>query len=160
MNGFKILVPVDFSDSSAVVLRYALTIAHSKPSAAITLFHVDPQVLPYYDERSGGLEPARWFTHLRLCCVKRAASIDVPIDEMVVYGDPATEIVIAAKCESYDLIVMGTHGHTGIQRLLIGSVAEAVMRDAPCPVLFVRFGNEPTEESSDAETNNLALDAD
>ena len=58
--------------------------------------------------------------------------------EFVVTGTPADEIVKAAKAWSADLIVIGTHGRGGVQRALLGSVADGVMRNAPCPVLIIR----------------------
>ena len=58
----------------------------------------------------------------------------VPYEHRMITGDPADEIVALAEEEKADLIVMGTHGRTGLGRLLMGSVAEAVVRCAPCPV--------------------------
>jgi hypothetical protein len=57
---------------------------------------------------------------------------------MMFVGDEATEIVHLARDEAFDLIVMGTHGRTGVRHLLMGSVAERIMRRAPCPVLTVK----------------------
>jgi nucleotide-binding universal stress UspA family protein len=56
----------------------------------------------------------------------------------IISGNPAEAIVERARSEGYDLLVMGTHGRTGVQHLLVGSVAEKVVRLAPCPVLTVR----------------------
>jgi len=70
----------------------------------------------------------------------------VPCVRRVTVGDPASEIVNVAKEENVDLIVMSTHGRKGISRLLMGSVAELVVRRAHCPVLTVRQpGEEPLE---------------
>jgi nucleotide-binding universal stress UspA family protein len=62
----------------------------------------------------------------------------VPVIRRLVTGDPASEIPRVAKEEKVDLIVMGTHGRTGLLRMLMGSVAELVVRRAPCAVLTVR----------------------
>ena len=59
-------------------------------------------------------------------------------EHRLVMGDPATEIVRIAEEEQAELIVLGTHGRTGLSRILMGSVAEAVVRHAPCPVLIYR----------------------
>jgi nucleotide-binding universal stress UspA family protein len=84
--------------------------------------------------------------------LRKALAAVVPTDPAVehehrlLYGDPASEIVRLAGEEQVDLIVMGTHGRTGLMRLLMGSVAEAVVRRAPCPVLTIR---EPHEVPAD-----------
>ncbi len=64
----------------------------------------------------------------------------VPMDVRVVVGRPADEILRVAREQRVDLIVMGTHGRTGLRHFLLGSVAEAVTRQAPCPVFTVRIG--------------------
>jgi hypothetical protein len=63
----------------------------------------------------------------------------IPVRHVVLQGDPATEIVQYARDAGIDLIVMGTHGRTGLDRLLMGSVAEKVLRDSPCSVLVVKL---------------------
>ena len=68
----------------------------------------------------------------------------------MVVGDPATEIVRVAADHSADVIVMGTHGRTGLSRLLLGSVAEAVLRKAPCPVFNLKA---PAPEAAPAAPN-------
>ena len=66
----------------------------------------------------------------------------VPVDTEITEGSPSTEIVRAADEQDCDLIVMGTHGRGGINRLLLGSVAETVVRAAPVPVMTVRVGDD------------------
>ena len=68
----------------------------------------------------------------------RAPSFNVPIEHRLEEGDPTTEILRVAEEAKSDLIVMNTHGRTGVGRLVLGSVAEHVLRKAPCPVLIVR----------------------
>jgi nucleotide-binding universal stress UspA family protein len=69
----------------------------------------------------------------------------VPYEHHLVVGDPAVAISDLARSEGVDLIVMGTHGRTGLRRLLMGSVAEAIVRRAPCPVFVLK---EPHQEQS------------
>ena len=71
--------------------------------------------------------------------------LDISFEHRLVMGDPASEIVRVAKEEHPELVVLGTHGRTGLSRILMGSVAEAVVRHAPCPVLIYRLN-----------TNNLS----
>ena len=77
------------------------------------------------------------------------ADADVPHEHRLLHGDPIGEIVRLAEQEHVDMIVMGTHGRTGLSRLLMGSVAEAVVRRADCPVLVVKH---PVEGEDEAET--------
>ena len=70
---------------------------------------------------------------------KEGKKMGVEVETLVVEGNPAEEILIAAEERDIDIIVMGTLGRTGIQRLLLGSVAEKVIRHAPCPVFVVRL---------------------
>ncbi|MEA1931996.1 MAG: universal stress protein [Euryarchaeota archaeon] len=90
---------------------------------------------------------------------------DVPVETEITEGSPSTEIVRAAESQGCDLIVMGTHGRGGIDRLLLGSVAEKVVRAAHVPVLTVRVGAEPAAVSdrtaAEGETDSeTAIQAD
>ena len=84
----------------------------------------------------------------RASVVSRAAGIDVTAQALM--GAPADEIVRLAESGRYDVIVMGTHGRTGLRRLLMGSIAEAVVRRSPIPVLTVRGAGDGRRQS-DAE---------
>ena len=75
--------------------------------------------------------------HVKLALL-RPEDPRVEVEHHVIEGEPAVEILKMASSKSADIIVMGTHGHTGLTRLLVGSVAEDVMRKAPCPVLTIR----------------------
>jgi nucleotide-binding universal stress UspA family protein len=83
----------------------------------------------------------------------------VPKNKTVAYehyyfkGSPVNEIVEFAERENVDLIVMASHGRTGLSRLLMGSIAEGVMRKAPCPVLIVR---QPATEQQPASSNSMS----
>jgi hypothetical protein len=69
----------------------------------------------------------------------RPTNTDIPVRHVLLSGDPAEEIVRYGRDTGMDLIVMGTHGRTGLERLLLGSVAEKVLRDAACSVLVVKL---------------------
>jgi len=97
--------------------------------------------------------------------VDMGAEHDVPVETEIVEGPPSKEIITAAEVDNCDLIVMGTHGRGGINRLLLGSVAEKVVRSASVPVMTVRVGTEPAEFSGpstaepDTDTGPMAADS-
>ena len=130
----KILLATDFSENAEVALRYACEIA-DRFQAALHILHVQKEPVPYHGYDWKGDEETRrrieelpgdpWNQKLR-------------VTRNVRFGPPFLEIVCEAKDESIDLIVMGTHGHGPLKHMLIGSVAEKVVRKAPCPVLTLR----------------------
>jgi nucleotide-binding universal stress UspA family protein len=142
----RILCPVDFSDPSLRALRHASTLAGWYASAVTALF-VDT-TLPFEDAADVGsfvvaqtavLETARSSRVLQDLrgFVSRVAgdrAVDVEVEETTGVADA---IVRRAGTLAADLIIMGTHGRTGIKHLLLGSVAERVLRTAPCPVMVV-----------------------
>ncbi|MEK7368217.1 MAG: universal stress protein [Planctomycetota bacterium] len=139
----KILCPVDYSDCSAKALRYAAGLA-LKDSARLYLMHViDKRVYDYggpvYEAQ---LSPdAEVIEHLKEKLgesVPKEIRGDIDVETIVTVGVPAQEIVNAADDKGVDVIVMGTHGRTGIAHVVMGSVAENVVRKALCPVLTVR----------------------
>lgn len=138
----RILVPIDFSDCSKKALRYALPLA-KQHQAALTLLHV---VEPVYGVGElGVLETAELEAGLREGAEKELAKVaaeaeaaQVSSDSVVWVGSAASAIVAAAGELSADLIVISTHGRTGLKHVLLGSVAEHVVQRAPCPVFVVR----------------------
>jgi len=141
----RVLVPTDFSRMSELALSYALSLA-ARDGAALHLLHVvDDAVFAaaYADGlyvelpllRSRAIEDGERKLAAAAEAVK-AANIDVTTD--VVVGKPAACITQAAEQRGTDLIVMGTHGRSGLAHLMLGSVAERVLRMAPCPVMTVR----------------------
>ena len=138
----KILVPTDFSDCSQAAVRHGLELARAF-DATLHLLHVvgDPDTAAWIH---GFPIPAREILeHFQEEARRRllAPVEDSDRTRVVVscpIGAPATEIVRHARDESIDLIVMGTHGRGFVAHVLIGSVAERVVRRAPCPVLTVR----------------------
>ena len=139
----KILVPIDFSDCSRKALRYAIPLA-SQNQATITLLYVVTRPNYIGTEYSGAMDYASYEIDLRKsgeADLKQWAEKEVPetvsVNTRVTTGPPAPHIVEFAKTLPADLIVISTHGRTGIKHMLLGSVAEHVVRSAPCPVLVV-----------------------
>jgi nucleotide-binding universal stress UspA family protein len=140
----KILCPVDFSDASRSALQVASELAR-RFDGEVTVFHAYP--LPGYTLPEGTVLPATGMlqelaeqTDALLERWKKEAIADgaprVSANKAV--GEPAAEIVAAAEDGKYDAIVVGTHGRTGLAHVLLGSVAERVVRRAPMPVVTVR----------------------
>lgn len=145
MTSFKnILVPTDFSPAADRALDEALGLARAF-GARVTLFHVyqlPPPVpdgeLAYGSEVIDALERAAGAQLERARRdAERRAGEGVPISARAVLGGPSDEILAQVQRGGHDLVVMGTHGRTGIRRLLIGSVAERVVRLSTAPVLTV-----------------------
>jgi len=141
----KILVPVDFSKNCKIALDWAMSISENL-GAQVILFHVleMPSDLKERANRHLALE-----RNLKEKIVNEKAEklqlfskeydqVKITIVPEVSEGKPFIEIVTASKKHKTDLIVMGTHGRTGLQQMLIGSVAEKVVRNAHCPVLTVK----------------------
>jgi nucleotide-binding universal stress UspA family protein len=145
----QILAPTDFSRFSREAAAWAFELA-GKFGAKVLLFHVVE--LPAYPLE--GLPPSRLGGTL-LEDLERQAEADlakvmpeaqgakVEVTRRVVVGIPYRKIVEVAQEEQADLIVMATHGRTGLSHLFMGSVAERVVRTAPCPVLTMRPTAEP-----------------
>jgi nucleotide-binding universal stress UspA family protein len=139
----KILVPTDFSDHAQEAVRYAaeLSRAYDEPLTILHVYDVTPYVLPetvpLYDTVQIN-QLREEFQKLLIEVRQVALSAGVKqVDTELLQGSPFAEIVRFAEERSYGLIVMGTHGRTGLAHLLLGSVTEKVVRKAPCPVLTV-----------------------
>jgi nucleotide-binding universal stress UspA family protein len=162
----NILVPIDYSSDSQGALRWGASLAE-KYGAKLLLLHVISnaveEVFPddrafvsptssLHEVRSPGSPPFRRQpiiidlvdnAHTELQDFANRSLKDIaPVQVKVAVGRPVEEILRVAHEEKVDLIVMGTHGRTGVRHLLLGSVAEAVTRHAPCPVFTVRIGFE------------------
>jgi len=137
-----ILHPTDFSDSSTRALTYACSFAEQFGAKLHLINAIQDSAL--YAPPDGGFFPPDYQKKLIQQAGDELASLP---DRMLGYsgsvtrdvrqGSPFVEIVQYARENAIDLIVMGTHGYTGLKHLLIGSVAENVVRKAPCPVLTV-----------------------
>ena len=137
----RILVPVDFSDCSLDALEYAAVMAQ-QAKASVMLLHVLEPVsygldfdLGHFRSREDVRES--WTKRLKEL-VSSCQHPDVAVDFRLRGGLPADSILDAAQTLPCDLIVMGTHGRRGISHTISGSVAEAVLRKAHCPVVAVR----------------------
>ena len=137
----RIIVPTDFSDASRKAFPYATALA-CKFGATITLLHVVPTHLALSLNQLGVmLEEKRLIARAREELPRfREAELDprVQVSTLVLTGGPAYGICQTAESEGADLIVIATHGYTALQRFMVGSVTEHVLREAPCPVLVVR----------------------
>jgi nucleotide-binding universal stress UspA family protein len=140
----KILVPVDFSPHSDDGMRLAADIAR-RYEASLTLVHVYQPVAYPFPEGFMLYTPsqlAEMLTEMQKLLDRARAEVEaggsLRVEAKLLQGIVASEIVTTAQQESFDLIVMGTHGRSGLQHALLGSVAEKVLRKAHCPVLTVR----------------------
>jgi universal stress protein A len=139
-----ILAPTDFSDFSKQVLKEALALAQTFDAKLLLLHVVEPP--PYSVEGLGPsslevnlLDDLERLANNELAAVlPEAQSTGVEVGRHVVVGTPYRKIVEVAEAERVDLIVMSTHGRTGLSHLVMGSVAERIVRTAPCPVLTMR----------------------
>jgi nucleotide-binding universal stress UspA family protein len=137
----RILSPVDFDDNSLSALEVAAQIARQN-DGTVLLFHVVPMTITptdmpvYVDIYKGQEETAK--EKLRLIAARRLQGIKYELSTHV--GEPAGAILRTAKRSAADVIVMATHGRRGFSRVMLGSVAEMVLREASCPVLCVRRG--------------------
>ena len=138
----RILVPTDFSAPSEAALACGRELA-TRFDAALHLMHVaeNPFLRAVAMDRRALEEAAvRWLQD-RLTEVERRRGSVAIVEQS---DEPANEILRYARSANIDLIVMGTHGRTGLARVVVGSVAEAVVRGAPCPVLTVHSAETET----------------
>jgi nucleotide-binding universal stress UspA family protein len=133
-----ILHPTDFSELAGYGFQMACALARDY-GARLVVCHVSQPPAVVYGE-FGAAPPLNDTPESLRERVTRVRPTDEEIDvqHYLLEGDPAAETVALADDTQCDLIVMGTHGRTGLGRLLMGSVAEQVMRRAPCPVLTIK----------------------
>lgn len=139
----SILVPLDFSSPSKKALEYALAVAR-KFKAKLTLLNVvEPMSTPDFaasfplvieNDRLMASAKIKLELAMRACAVPRSMVEQI----LVVFGRSFHEITEAACKHKADLIIISTHGYTGLKHALLGSTTERVVRHAPCPVLVVR----------------------
>lgn len=141
----KILYPTDFSESSLEALKYAVSLAQEFKARLVVMHVVNEQIFseglnlprlaaPEALEQELGAEAARRMRTL-IPAAERAA---LDVEQVILRGMPFLEIIRYAKANEVDLIVIGTHGRSGMEHIIFGSTAEKVVRKAPCPVLSVR----------------------
>jgi len=133
----KILCPVDFDQNSLKTLGFACELAREERNATLDVLHVVP--IPLGPEVAIPFDKLEGRARLRLERLARKR-IDPKLRHTfhVTTGDPGGEVVHLAEQIGADLIVMATHGRRGLRRFLLGSVAERVVREAPCPVLTIK----------------------
>jgi nucleotide-binding universal stress UspA family protein len=150
----RVLAPVDLSDQSELVLNHAVALAESY-AAPLDLLHVVEEAAYPNVYGLDPLTPAlpNVQDRAREALETLASNVDLrtdPVNVHVLTGNAARDIVEFAEENAADLIVMATHGRTGLDRFLIGSVAEKVVRRAPCPVFTLKsFGKSLLPSESD-----------
>jgi nucleotide-binding universal stress UspA family protein len=148
MKVFKrILHATDFSSASRPALAKAIALARQNGAPLSIVHALPPTIVPVGGEIAyippGTYEAidqsARQYAHKQLTAVaERAKKAGVRVTMLVLDGAPHDQILRAVRRTRADLVVIGTHGRTGLAKVLLGSVAERVIRLAPCPVLTVR----------------------
>lgn len=155
----KILLATDLSQVSGVATDLAFDLASRVGATLLAVSVIDPRdlLLPggRFLARIDQVRERRETAAQEL--VQRGRRLDVPVTFLVWDGDPAESIVAAAQAERADLVVVGSHGRGTIGRLLLGSVSEYVVRNAPCPVLVARTGPQAASLSgrADRQANSL-----
>ena len=136
-------MPVDLSPFSEKSVKYAVELARMT-GGSLTLLTVINDILPYYEFFPMEYPSPDYFDAMKDRARDEIRSLaerhaeNVPCDLLVKRGQPAAAIVETAAAGQYDLIVMATHGHSGLEHALLGSITEKVLRKAHCPVLVVR----------------------
>lgn len=143
-----IVVPIDFSPSAEDAKEWAIDLAR-RYGASLILAHVVPPVAWPASPEGLMLTPTDLAASTRReldgALARACAAIEaggVPARPALLDGTPAPEIAALARRADADLIVMGTHGRKGVSHALLGSVAEKVLRTAPCPVMTVRIRDD------------------
>jgi nucleotide-binding universal stress UspA family protein len=158
----KILLPTDFSNCSQEAMEYAISLAQVF-QAQIFLLHV--MELPVFGTDFSlmyrGIPPdlRQDLSEKMQLGVDRMKSLGIEAERDFVIGVPAVEIIKTARKQEADLIVMGTHGRTGLAHVLLGSTAERVIQRAHCPVLTVNAARQPSVPvEKEATVEEQALD--
>jgi universal stress protein A len=138
----KILCPIDHSDCSKEALKYAVSFAMKDEAKLLLLHIIDIRSFNEgLDAMSTQIPNEETLEQLRvklLDCIPEEIRDDLDVEAIVIQGIPFAEIISTAKEKEIDMIVIGSHGRTGISHMMLGSVSEKVIRKAPCPVLTVR----------------------
>ena len=148
MSTQTILFPTDFSSASYAALETAISLARDR-NATLLIAHCQETALAYGGSEFAFVVPVPDDAQIQAMLDGVLAQVDrVPCEKRLLHGVPWREIISLAEKENVKLIVMGTHGRTGLVRALMGSVAEAVVRHAPCPVLTIRQPARVTAKAS------------
>ena len=150
----KILVPTDFSPHSQEAIRVAAELSRTFDAPLTVMTVYQPVMVPVVPEGvlfplpldlEGDVERVKERLHQVELDATQAGAGEVC--STLRQGAPFDEIIANAREGDFDLIVMGTHGHSGLKHALLGSVAEKVVRKAPCAVLTVRLADDNSENS-------------
>ena len=146
MNVKTILFPTDFSHTGDAALAFAAMLA-VEGNGRLIIAHAEESPMAYGGgEMYYGIPEPSTEEVLRMLHEVKPADPTVHCDYRLVMGDPASAMVLLAEEENVDLIVLGSHGRTGFSRLLMGSVAEVIVRKAHCPVLvYKQPANKPVD---------------
>jgi universal stress protein A len=150
----KVLAPIDFSDRSRELLRYAAAFAREHGSRLILMHSVEPVI--YSADLGTFATPFQTMsTELKKAAQDKLAEWSreevgegLSVKTIVVVGAAFQQITDAAAREKADLIILSTHGFTGLKHILMGSTAERVVRHAKCPVLTLPRKSPPPEEET------------
>ncbi len=149
-----ILHPTDFSENSRYAFQTACALARDNHATLLLLHVLMPSVSPLMQgPLPDPLRPAETQESLAALPWPQPSDPQIRVDHRIAEGDPADEILRLSELLHCDLVVMGTHGRTGLGRFLTGSVAEAVLRKAVCPVLVVKT---PLRATPDVEAETTA----
>lgn len=151
-----ILHPTDFSEPAMLAFNLACALARDY-GARIIVHHVEVPPVYVHGEAIVPLEPPEADTALyeQLKSIK-PTDPNIPVEHLLTRGDVVDDILMAAEKTNANLIVMGTHGRGPLMRLLMGSVAEQIVRKATCPVLTVKKP-VPVETPSETKDENVAV---
>ena len=140
----KVLVPIDFSDYSKIALKYAADFAQKFNAEMILIYVVEPVIYPPDFSLGQIAIPSintEWDIKAKEELDKLAdteISNAITVKTIIKTGKPFIEVIETASEEDVDIIIIASHGHSGMEHILFGSTAEKVVRKAPCPVLTLR----------------------
>jgi nucleotide-binding universal stress UspA family protein len=156
----RVLVPIDFSDYSKNSLKYAVSFIKSFDAELFLIYVIEPVIYPPDFSMGQIAIPSvdaevdkRAFEELENLA-KSEIPPDVKCKCIIKTGKPFIEIIDTAKQEDIDLIIIASHGHTGVEHILFGSTAEKVVRKAPCPVLSFREPKKGYEFKEELRKHN------
>ena len=156
----KVLVPIDFSDYSKNSLKFAVNFIKYFHAELFLIYVIEPVIYPPDFSMGQIAIPAidgeidkRAFEELQNLA-KNEIPPDVKCKSIIKTGKPYLEIIETAKEEDIDLIIIASHGHTGVEHILFGSTAEKVVRKAPCPVLSFRDPKKGYEFKEELKKHN------
>ncbi|MDR3610625.1 MAG: universal stress protein [Ignavibacteriaceae bacterium] len=156
----RVLVPIDFSDYSKNSLKYAVSFIKSFDAELFLIYVIEPVIYPPDFSMGQIAIPSvdaevdkRAFEELENLA-KGEIPPDVKCKCIIKTGKPFIEIIDTAKQEDIDLIIIASHGHTGVEHILFGSTAEKVVRKAPCPVLSFREPKKGYEFKEELRKHN------